>query len=154
MLENLALALIGGLAGLGLWTLVEPLVRMWMAKRHTGLFESKNLLDSVSHSTSDIGHVNGYVVRAIHGFSAYGVYSVGHTLAIYPEKSEHKFEYPTQAESRTWKGHKHPVIYSIDTELREVTLAELPKAIADFVAPMVGKNRKHHTWFDKILFAR
>ena len=156
MIENMALALFGGLAGLGTYVLIEPLFRIWLAKRHTGLIESRNMLDSVSYNTSDFGVVDGYRLRAVHGFSAYGAYFTGHTLAIYPEKAERKntiYDGP-EAVHRRWKRHTHQVFYSVDATLHEVSLAELPKGIADRVAPLLTKRKGNHPFFKKILFAR
>jgi len=152
MIENLALALIGGLAGLGACTLLGPLFRLWMAKRHTGLIMSRNTLDSVSFNTSDFGVVDGYRVRAVRGFSAYGVYSTGHTLAIYPEKLETQYLEPLPI--RIWRRGKHPVHYFVDATLVESSLPELPKLVAERVTPLLAKRKGNHPWFNKILFAR
>lgn len=152
MIENLALALIGGLAGLGAYTLLEPLFRLWMAKRHTALIESRNMLDSVSFNTSDFGVVDGYRVRAVHGFSAYGVYSTGHTLAIYPEKLE--TQYLDSMPIRIWRRRKHQLLYFVDATLVEASLRELPELVAERVAPLLTKRKGNHPWFNRILFAR
>lgn len=152
MIENLAFALIGGLAGLGAWVLVEPLFRVWMAKRHTGLIQTRNMLDSVSFNTSDFGVVDGYRVRAVHGFSAYGCYSTGHTLAIYPEKLETQYVEPLPV--RIWRRRKHQVLYYVDAPLVEVSLQELPDRVAERVTPWLTKRKGNHPWFNKILFAR
>lgn len=152
MIENLALALIGGLAGLGAYTLAEPLFRLWMAKRNTALIESRNTLDSVSSITSDFGVVDGYRVRAVHGFSAYGGYSTGHTLAIYPENLETQYVEPLPV--RIWRRRSHQVLFYVDAPLVEVSLQQLPDMVAERVRPWLTKRKGNHPWFKNILFAK